>query len=281
MVVLEEIATILRSDEVEIQKAYLVKEKMEEAYELLNGVPGFLYKYRTFTGTGEATVKVELLPEISSIAELKSVLELIEETYPQADLSNITTKLDQFIPESLRGNALVEAILERLYGFKLSDILENETIVNLLETATSILEEVGLNVLDYSMLNDYLSEILESIVGENNYGEAAAELAAKAKARAVAEAMILEGVEAANQEIVANIQNGVWGKVFNFLNIDLDLENETVIKILEKLEIKEYVEQVAALLEEVAGKAQDLVKYSYDDDMTVYDINTIRYVVEE
>ena len=119
------------------------------------------------------------------------------------------------------------------------------------------------------------------MVGENNYGEVAAELAAKAKARAEAELAIQTAVEAANEEVLANIQNGTWAQVFNFLNFELDLENETVIQILDALEIREYVEQVAALLEEVAGQAQDLVKYSYTDDDIVFVTDTIKYEVTE
>jgi hypothetical protein len=86
---------------------------------------------------------------------------------------------------------------------------------------------------------------------------------------------------AANEEVLANIQNGTWAHVFNFLNFELDLENETVIQILDALEIREYVEQVAALLEEVAGQAQDLVKYSYTDDDIVFVTDTIKYEVTE
>ena len=282
MTILGEISEVLQSDVTDLEKNFAVEQKMREAYELLNGVPGFLYKYRTFTGIGEATVKVELLPEVSSILELKAVLQLIEETYPQADLSNITTKLDQFIPESLKDNSLVASILEKLYGFKLSDILENDTVINLLETGTSILEGLGVNILDYTKINDFLADVVEQVVGENNYGEVAAELAAKAKARAEAELAIQNAIAAANEEVVANIQNGTWAQVFNFLNFELDFENETVIKILDQLEIREYVEQVAALLEELAGKAQELVQYSYTDDDIVFVTDTIKYeVVEE
>ena len=281
MTILKELAEVLQSDVTTIEKNFVFEQKMAEAYELLNGVPGFVYKYRTFSGIGEATVKVELLPEVSSILELKAVLQLIEETYPETDLSNITTKLDQFIPESLKDNAIVATILEKLYGFKLSDILENDTVVNLLETGTSLLEGLGVNILDYTKINDFLAEIVEQVVGENNYGEVAAELAAKAKARAEAELAIQTAIEAANEEVLANIQNGTWAQVFNFLNFELDLENETVIKILDALEIREYVEQVAALLEEVAGQAQDLVKYSYTDDDIVFVTDTIKYEVTE
>ena len=270
--VLKEIATILASEEPELQKLYLVQQQARIAYELLNGVPGFVYKYETFTGYGEATVMANILPEVMSVREFKAVLEMIEETYPQANIGNAADALISYIPEALRNNAAVAYILEQLRNFQLSDILENETVVNLLETLNEFAQSIGIKVLDYERINKYLTSLISGIVGENNYGEAAASLAAQAKARAGAEAMIEAHFATLNENLMANFENGTWGKVLDFVDVDLNLEDETVKQILEYLQIFDYVASVESALQGIADRGEDLVKYTYNGDDIVYNV---------
>ena len=279
--ILDKIGEIQMSDEVQLQKNYLIKLEVIKAYELLNGVPGFVYKYKDFSGEGHARVKVEVLPEVMSVAELKAVLKMIEEQYPEANIADdLAQSVENFVPESLKSNWLVAGIIKKLKDFNLSDLLENETVVNLLEAGQAIAEKLGTSILDYDKINDALETIVKNTVGENKYGEVAAKLAAEAKARAAAEAALKANFNAANDELFANFQNGTWGQIYDFLNVDLNLDNEIVASILEKLQLTEEVTMFKEVLGQITQKAEDLVKYAYETEDVVYDVTVERTVVE-
>lgn len=279
--ILEKIAEIQKSDEVQLQKNYLIKLEAMKAYELLNGVPGFVYKYKDFVGEGHAQVKVEVLPEVMSVAELKAVLKMIEEQYPEANIADdLAQSIEKFIPESLKSNWLVAGILNKLKDFKLTDLLENETVVNLLEAGQAVAEKLGTSIFDYDKINDALETIVKNTVGENKYGEVAAKLAAEAKARAAAEEALKAEFNAANDQLFANFQNGTWGQIYDFLNVDLNLDNEIVASILDKLQLTEEVTMFKEVLGQITQKAEDLVKYTYETEDVVYDVTVERTVVE-
>jgi len=281
LVILDKIAEIQKSDEVQLQKNYLIKLEVMKAYELLNGVPGFVYKYKDFVGEGHARVKVEVLPEVMSVAELKAVLKMIEEQYPEANIADdLAQSVEKFIPESLKSNWLVAGIINKLKDFKLTDLLENETVVNLLEAGQAVAEKLGTSILDYDKINDALETIVKNTVGENKYGEVAAKLAAEAKARAAAEEALKAEFNAANDQLFANFENGTWGQIYDFLNVDLNLDNEIVASILEKLQLTEEVTMFKEVLGQITQKAEDLVKYTYETEDVVYDVTVERTVVE-
>lgn len=281
--IVEKIAEIAQSDEVNLQKNYLIRLELEKAYDLLNGVPGFVKKYKTFTGNGSAKVRVEFLPEITTIAELRAVIEMLEEQYTADIMSNLTQSITNLVPDSLKNNFLIAQLLERLEGFQLSDILENETVVNILETAQSLAQNyLGINILDFSKVNDILDQVLRDYVGENKYGEEAAKLGAQAKARAAAEAMMKSSIDATNENLMANFGNGIWGKIYNFINIDLNIhENEIIAKLLEQYNLTETVIAFEELVESVIDRGADLVKYTYDSDAITYSVEIDRYEVVE
>lgn len=281
--IVEKIAEIAQSDEVELQKNYLIRQEVAKAYELLNGVPGFVKKYYTFTGEGSAKARVEFLPEITTLAELKAVIEMLEEQYTAEFTDNLTQSIIELVPESLKDNFLIAAILDRLEGFQLSDLLENETVLNLLETAQSLAQKyLGINILDFSKVNDILDSVLKEYVGENKYGEEAAKLGVQAKARAAAEAEMAAAVAATNEQLLANFENGIWGKIYNFINIDLNIEeNEIIAKILEQYQLTETVVALEEMVMSVIDYGQDLVTYTYESDNVVYDVAVERYEVAD
>lgn len=279
--ILKKIGEIQMSDDLQVQKNHLIKAEVMKAYELLNGVPGFVYKYKEFSGEGHARVKVEVLPEVMSVAELKAVLNMIEEQYPQANIvDDLAQAVEKFIPESLKTNFLVSGILNALKGFNLADILENELVVNLLEAGQAVAEKLGTSILDYDKINAFLENVIKNTVGENKYGEVAAKLAAEAKARAAAEEAMKANFNAANDQLFANFQNGTWGQIYDFLNVDLNLDNEIVASILEKLQLTEEVTMFKEVLGQITQKAEDLVKYTYETEDVVYDVTVERSVVE-
>ena len=264
---------IAQGEESELQKAYLLAAEAEKAVELLNGVPGFVKKYQTFTGKGYAKVRVEYIPQITSIAELKAVVEMFEEQYAADLMANFTKSLVDFLPESLTNNFLVAWILDELADFQLSDILENDTVVNLLTYVESYI--------DFPAINSYLNSVLEQYLGQSVIGETAAKLTVEAQARAMAETELKASVEATNAELMANFENGIWGKLYNFINVDLNIEeNEIVAQILDQFQLTETVIALEEMVMEVIDYGEDLVKYTYESDNITYTVDVERYTVE-
>ena len=264
---------IAQGEESELQKAYLLAAEAEKAVELLNGVPGFVKKYQTFTGKGYAKVRVEYIPQITSIAELKAVVEMFEEQYAADLMANFTKSLVDFLPESLTNNFLVAWILDELADFQLSDILENDTVVNLLTYVESYI--------DFAAINSYLNSVLEQYLGESVIGETAAKLTVEAQARAMAETELKASVEATNAELMANFDNGIWGKLYNFINVDLNIEeNEIVAQILDQFQLRETVVALEEVVMSVIDYGEDLVKYTYESDNITYTVDVERYTVE-
>jgi predicted nucleic acid-binding Zn-ribbon protein len=264
---------IAQGEESELQKAYLLAAEAEKAVELLNGVPGFVKKYQTFTGKGYAKVRVEYIPQITSIAELKAVVEMLEEQYAADLMANFTKSLVDFLPESLTNNFLVAWILDELADFQLSDILENDTVVNLLTYVESYI--------DFPAINSYLNSVLEQYLGQSVIGETAAKLTVEAQARAMAETELKASVEATNAELMANFDNGIWGKLYNFINVDLNIEeNEIVAQILDQYQLRETVVALEEMVMSVIDYGEDLVKYTYESDNITYTVDVERYTVE-
>lgn len=276
------IAEIQASDKTQVEKLYLIKEEALKAYELLNGVPGFVKKFRTFEAEGEATVKAQILPRISTVAEIKAVIEMIEEAYPQINIADdLAAAIENFIPESLKNNFIVSGILNSLKDFTLSDILENEIVVNLLNAGTELAEKLGFSFIDYEKLNAYIEDLIRKVVGDQNFGEAAAKLMAQASARAAAEEALLAQIDAANAELLANLDNGVWGKIIDILEVDLNLDNEIVVAILDRLNLTETVEALANVMSLISQESENLVQYRYENDQIVYtDDEPVRYEVK-
>lgn len=265
------IAEIQASDKTQVEKLYLIKEEALKAYELLNGVPGFVKKFRTFEAEGEATVKAQILPRISTVAEIKAVIEMIEEAYPQINIADdLAVAIENFIPESLKNNFIVSGILNSLKDFTLSDILENEIVVTLLNAGTELAEKLGFSFIDYEKLNAYIEDLIRKVVGDQNFGEAAAKLMAQASARAAAEEALLAQIDAANAELLANLDNCVWGKIIDILEVDLNLDNEIVVAILDRLNLTETVEALANVMSLISQEAENLVQYRYENDQIVY-----------
>lgn len=276
------IAEIQASDKTQVEKLYLIKEEALKAYELLNGVPGFVKKFRTFEAEGEATVKAQILPRISTVAEIKAVIEMIEEAYPQINIADdLAAAIENFIPESLKNNFIVSGILNSLKDFTLSDILENEIVVNLLNAGTELAEKLGFSFIDYDKLNAYIEDLIRKVVGDQNFGEAAAKLMAQASARAAAEEALLAQIDLENAELLANFDNSAWGKIINILEGDLNLDNEIVVAILDRLNLTETVKVLTDVMSRVAQEGKNLVQYRYEADQIVYtDDEPVRYEVK-
>ena len=165
--------------------------------------------------------------------------------------------------------------------FTLSDILENEMVVNLLNAGTELAEKLGFSFIDYDKLNAYIEDLIRKVVGDQNFGEAAAKLMAQASARAAAEEALLAQIDLENAELLANFDNSAWGKIINILEGDLNLDNEIVVAILDRLNLTETVKVLTDVLSRVAQEGKNLVQYRYEADQIVYtDDEPVRYEVK-
>ena len=119
-------------------------------------------------------------------------------------------------------------------------------------------------------MNAYIEDLIRKVVGDQNFGEAAAKLMAQASARAAAEEALLAQIDAANAELLANLDNGVWGKIIDILEVDLNLDNEIVVAILDRLNLTETVEALANVMSLISQEAENLEQYRYENEQIVY-----------
>jgi hypothetical protein len=97
----------------------------------------------------------------------------------------------------------------------------------------------------------------------------------------MAETGLKASVEATNAELMANFENGIWGKLYNFINVDLNIEeNEIVAQILDQYQLRETVVALEEMVMEVIDYGEDLVKYTYESDNITYTVDVERYIVE-
>ena len=183
--------------------------------------------------------------------------------------------ISNYIPQSLKSYPVIAGVLAELEDFTLSDLLEYEIVINLLETGQEIAESLGFTILDYNKINQYLTNLVTGIVGENNYGEAAAELSAKAKARAAAEEMLNAHFEELNEKVLSDLGNGTWKDVVKFLEVDLNLEDENVAKILEFFQVTDYAIAFEEILHQIIDETENLVTYTYDQDDVKFEITKL------
>ncbi len=214
-----------------------VKEKdYMTAYELLGGVPGFVKKFNTFTGFGEYEVRVDALPEISDATDLKGVLEDLKAKFNEEDIAGQLGNLYDYVPENIKSNPFISALINKLKNYNVSDLLENETVLNLIESAEAAADKFGLDVIDYDALTNKLNELVGKVSDKIEGSEmtaAAASKAAEAGASALAIKDLEANINAANAEIEANFQNGTWGQMAALL------DNEIVKAAFEKLQLEE------------------------------------------
>ena len=80
---------------------------------------------------------------------------------------------------------------------------------------------------------------------------------------------------------MANFDNGIWGKIYNFINVDLNIEeNEIVAQILDRFQIKDTVIALEEMVEAVINYGEELVKYGYESDNITYDVKVERFTLE-
>lgn len=266
----KKIAEIQAGDQPQVQKNYLIEQEVLKAYDLLNGVPGFVFKYKTISAEAEASAKVSMLPQISSVAELKAALQIIEEEYPQVDLmAELTEKIEEYIPASVKSNPIVAVVISALKNFDLLSILENDTVMNLIETGEAYVQ----NFVDYDKITARLEGIIKSVVGEANYGEQAAKIAAKSKAQVAAEEALEAELDAVNEQLLINFENGTWAQILRLFEVDLNLDNPAVAYILDKMGLTETAAALQELLPEIAAEGRELIKFEYESEDVVYQIS--------
>ena len=246
------------------------------AYEYLGGVPGFVKKYQVFSAEGEAKVKVEnsysgmlesILPDvegIDSVEDLKVVLEKVTTKYPEV-ASKLESPVTEYIPSAVQNatslpivGGLIQSVLNGLADVSLNDVLDSG--FNLVEKAQQTIEKyTGYNILDYSKIRAKLVEIVSAAeenaqISAEASAEALAKTTAQAEAKAKAVSNLISTINAANDQIVANLENGTWGQLKKLL------DNDITAKVFETLKLTDVYNSLMSL----ADYAEALAQWDYD-----------------
>ncbi len=264
------------------------------AYEYLGGVPGFVKKYQVFSAEGEAKVKVEnsysgilesLLPDvegIDSVEDLKVVLEKVTTKYPEV-ASKLETPVTDYIPSVVQNatslpivGSLVKAALSGLADVSLNDVLDSG--FNLVEKAQQTIEKyTGYNILDYSKIRAKLVEIVSAAeenaqISAEASAEALAKTTAETESKAKAISNLISAINAANDQIVVNLENGTWGQLKKLL------ENDITAKVFETLKLTDVYNSLMSL----ADYAEALAQWDYEAlDIEIVDTTCERIEVLE
>ena len=233
------------------------------AYELLNGVPGFVKKNTTFTVTVSEKVKMEstlsgtvnsLLPEIKlidSVEDFTVAVKKLETKYEESALSKLNVELiATFIPQ-INDLPVVANVLEEILKFRFSSVLENNLVTGVLKTIE--------NYIDFQGIRERLFAIAESLETNTNVNttataEAVAKAAAVAKAEAQSVTALMAKIAETNEKVVVDVNNGNWGKLLSLV------DNQVVAKIFEVLQLTD----VYTTLMDIAGYAESLAQWSYN-----------------
>jgi hypothetical protein len=269
--------------------------KIDEAFKVLGGVPGFITITDTFTGVGVAELPIaanmedladSLIPDIDDIDSVDSLIEFLEKLAAKYEESAYVElfkglNLSSYIPVSsitatlekipLLGTALSNSFkntIASLEDFSLIDLIKNDNVKGLLQAVETFSDYLGgMNIIDFDLIRTKLIEIvgnLEGSVGDSLVGSAEQTTIALAKAAAESAARenVVANFNAANKAIKQEFEDGVFGLAMRVVNSDVATET------FEKLGITSVQEAFNSLFETAVLVAQydilDLLKTKID-----------------
>lgn len=269
--------------------------KIDEAFKVLGGVPGFITITDTFTGVGTAELPIatnmedladSLIPDIDDIDSVDGLIEFLEKLAAKYEESAYVElfkglNLSSYIPVSsitatlekipLLGSALANSFkntMASLEDFSIVDLLKNDTVKGLLQAVETFSDYLGgMNIIDFDLIRTKLIEIvgnLEGSVGDSLVGSAEQTTIALAKAAAESAARenVVANFNAANKAIKQEFEDGVFGLAMRVVNSDVATET------FEKLGITSVQEAFNSLFETAVLVAQydilDLLKTKID-----------------
>jgi predicted nucleic acid-binding Zn-ribbon protein len=269
--------------------------KIDEAFKVLGGVPGFITITDTFTGVGVAELPIaanmedladSLIPDIDDIDSVDSLIEFLEKLAAKYEESAYVElfkglNLSSYIPVSsitatlekipLLGTALSNSFkntIASLEDFSLIDLIKNDNVKGLLEAVDTFSDYLGgMDLIDFDLIRTKLIEIvgnLEGSVGDSLVGSAEQTTIALAKAAAESAARenVVANFNAANKAIKQEFEDGVFGLAMRVVNSDVATET------FEKLGITSVQEAFNSLFETAVLVAQydilDLLKTKID-----------------
>ena len=231
-----------------------------DALMTLGGVPGFETEYMTFDGVGSYRMKVdytatgllesqlEKIKAVETFDDVIALVEYVENLYQVSDLKDkvdntVGNVLDFIVPQQYQDNQIYTWVKENIFNWGVTDLFDwaNDRIVDI-----PLVGQVNLGNWAREKMNDLLAsnsdlknkliDGLVDVVGkiEDAYREnvesdnaaalAAAENYAKStalmEARIIAKAQAEDALAAKNAANVAELNDGVYGKLVALLNTD-------------------------------------------------------------
>lgn len=231
-----------------------------DALMTLGGVPGFETEYMTFDGVGSYRMKVdytatgllesqlEKIKAVETFDDVIALVEYVENLYLVSDLKDkvdntVGNVLDFIVPQQYQDNQIYTWVKENIFNWGVTDLFDwaNDRIVDI-----PLVGQVNLGNWAREKMNDLLAsnsdlknkliDGLVDVVGkiEDAYREnvesdnaaalAAAENYAKStalmEARIIAKAQAEDALAAKNAANVAELNDGVYGKLVALLNTD-------------------------------------------------------------
>lgn len=276
------------------------------AFNYLGGVPGFKTITTTFTGKGEAKVKVldsfdatedSLVPDveaITSVSDLVAVINKIGLKYDETVYSQIFSEINivDYIPATtisyylekvpILGSSLVAEFEKALEDFKALDgtsllnLLQNDMVAMGLDLVFSYVSNIEEDYDPYTKMKNKLLDIVKNLEGAGSLAtnpEEYAAYSAVADAKKMARDAVNAAFNAANDAIKENLENGPWGIAKKVLESDL------ADKVCEEFEITEEQNTILLALDTILYKAQydslDLLNIEYTPDPVVATPSTV------
>lgn len=246
------------------------------AYELLDGVPGFVKAVKTFNGEGKALVKVDYtatdfvgglvdqIKEINSVDDLRTYLKDVEDSYEVSDMSGMVDEavgtIDSYIPSSVKNSPIYWGVKEWFENFTLTGLLDAASNNALLSKGLDWIfenEAFRNRILDAvaNLVTNLEQEAKDRFDAENETMRQTAEAVAKAEAERQAKVAAKRAAEqewsATNESNVAKLHKTPWG-LYRAV-----IDSETCKKVFEKLEIT----MIYDALQMLAAETEALVQY--------------------
>ena len=248
---------------------YITLKNYKAAYDVLDGIPGFVRDTKEFNAKGSFIQKVEynqvsylkpMLEEIDKITDFESLLKFMSGL--ENNSSDLRNKIEEYLDSVLKENPTLKGLMKILDGVTLVSICEKLYDIDIAKKIIdSLFSEENMDIVKKS-LRDIVTEIESANAGNLLEKEKAIDIAkeiALSNAKAEAVQKIEEDLALINETNLNKLYAGPWG-VFQKI-----LENDNCIEAFnQRPEVYDALVKLSQVVEEMI--AYDKGSFSYSDE---------------